>query len=209
MATEESANFGYSHVVDEDAAFIAMIAERQKQNEFPLVPKEEQEGIPMENAAEILTWVQKEEYVKIQSFMASKYAEHRETAYVDDGTPEAVFHARWARIAYYPLLQEYYKTLSQTTPCVEVIQLMLGENKLVGDELLTLQRLLANVPVADNVTDLESFVETEFEGFLVKQFGNKMLTPELRNFARSNWLSKHYVDVVDGYVQRKRTTIRK
>ena len=59
------------------------------------------------DAQDLLAWMNKDEYVKIKSYLDNEYAKYRSTAKLDIGTSEDQLHARWAHEFYYLHLEQY------------------------------------------------------------------------------------------------------
>ena len=102
-----------SEFSDEDevsiAQEIASIADRMEKNVFPAVLVCEQQSISGSDASEILAWAQKEEAVKLQSYINEKWKEFRTGAEGVKGLnkPESVFRAQWARDNYYTCMKQF------------------------------------------------------------------------------------------------------
>ena len=82
-------------------AVLENIAQRQADGEFPAVLPSEVDAVSRQQAADALTWVKKDEAVRIQSFMHAKYKSYRETLPASDIRAERVIQAEWARLFYY------------------------------------------------------------------------------------------------------------
>ena len=85
-----------------DDEILTLIAARKSTDEFPLVkPSEVDEA--KEQAEEALTWVRKDEAVRLQSYIDHMYKLYREALPMSaaSGKPESVIHAEWARGWYY------------------------------------------------------------------------------------------------------------
>ena len=59
------------------------------------------------DAQDLLAWMNKDEYVKIKSYLDNEYAKYRSTEKLDIGTSEDQLHARWAYEFYYFHLEQY------------------------------------------------------------------------------------------------------
>ena len=82
-------------------AVLENIAQRLTDGEFPAVFPSEVDEVTRYQAEEALTWVRKDEAVRIQSFMHAKYKSFRETLPASDIRPERAIQAEWARLFYY------------------------------------------------------------------------------------------------------------
>ena len=110
---------------DEEAKQIATVGERISDKDFPIVPVEMQKHMTEDDARDLVAWINKDEYVKIKSYLDEAYAKYRSTAILDNGTSEAQLHARWAYEFYYFHLEQYKLLHDKRTDAVEAIFILL------------------------------------------------------------------------------------
>ena len=60
-----------------------------------------------EDASHVLTYVQKTETVKIQSFIEEEYKKYRRSAIVASNSNEALIRAEWSRDHYYVCFRQH------------------------------------------------------------------------------------------------------
>ena len=135
-----------------DSDFIESVDERHADNTFPLIIPEQQDVISVADAENLLAWVQEDEHIKIQSFMESEYANHRQNCALDDDTTESLVRARWARTSYYPFLQKYREKVTHTMALPEALQSLLCESSLTDLELKTFTDMLDESCIGQNVS---------------------------------------------------------
>ena len=95
-------------IAGEDAV-LKSISVRVENDQFPCVLPEDVDDALQEQARLALTWVRKDEAVRIQSLVNHKYAAYR-SLLPPDADPlmsEAVVKANWVRLAYYTVLQQF------------------------------------------------------------------------------------------------------
>ena len=169
---------------NEDEIRLMRIEHRIMTNEFPIVLKQEQSIVTQSEADSLLTWVQKEEYVKLHSYIMGKYTDYRKAAQVDEGTTEALLRARYMRDTYYAHLKTYKEKMeSPTGRMVDLITVMLGEHKLDA------QNLKHMVACASKYDHLEPGV---VGSFVDKQWAmaTKNLSENLREVVHNNKAKK-------------------
>ena len=144
-----------------EEADIAKILERLENKEFPLVKVTEQQCMSVAAAADILAWIQKEDYVKLQSFIDQKWHEYRTNAQKDPSTPEAVLRARWSRLTYYVHLQEFDGRRRRAHAAMDALCVYMGGTKLSSEESLRLCQCLTS-PSDISVAQVTAYVESQW-----------------------------------------------
>ena len=134
---------------DVESDVLDTILGRITRHEFPSVLPGMQESIDAADAEDLLTWVQKDDAVKIQSYIDQKYKEHREVAFVDEDTCESVFRAKWSRLTYYPLLREWRDQVAQKSGLADAFCVLLGDARLSTEEQKALANALRDVTGMD------------------------------------------------------------
>jgi hypothetical protein len=118
LAAQNLNNMAEEREIDQEseedlAAQIASIVDRQCSGSFPDVLPSEQCALEECDASEILTWVQKEDAVRVQSYLAECYSAYRSAAINVVESEESLFRAQWARDHYYVHLREFVASQSQ------------------------------------------------------------------------------------------------
>ncbi len=184
----------------EETPVLTIIASRARENEFPLVlPKQLPEELkPM--AAETLAWVQKEEYVRIQSYMQEKYSTFR-ASLPPCTLAEPIIHARWAREFYDVHLREYVSSIKDVavdfTPMVNPDEL--PENERAGAKLLLRQVQPSHVP------QIHARVAVELE--IAKKTMKSSTLAMLGSVFEKTWAMKHYYCILSDVLVSGRASL--
>jgi len=178
------------------------IAAGMKDDEFPVVPKEMQRAVSEDEASELLQWLDKDEYVKFQSFLNEKYAEFRKSA-PQSPDPESLIRARWCRDTYYIFLREYRTLFSEENTVVDLLTVELGNRKLpreTADRLLQLLEADQNVQHID-MKDFSKFVNESWSQHVnsLQKASQKVITRAPEKHKQSwlfNWCTKETENLV-------------
>ena len=165
IVDEENNGFlsiGTTESVEDTNASLAMIIERLNADEFPPVLPDVQQSMSAVDASDLLAWVQKDEYMKIQSYIAKKYKEHRKVAGLDPGITEMAFRAAWCQLSYYKHLKKYKAKVETRNTTADAIVVMLGEAKLSQEENRKLNHLTRALAFEGEVQDVGSYIDSEW-----------------------------------------------
>ena len=138
-----------SSVDDRVANDIAAIVDRIEANEFPVVLPSQQHSMAANDAIHILTYVQKVDAVKVQSYMTQQYQKFRESATnaLDPEDSEQVVHARWARDFYYLHLKAYDAEARPDSVLYDAVASFLDDAAISADVDAELRRQFASVDI--------------------------------------------------------------
>ena len=145
-----------------EATELAEIANRISKNEFPAVLVSEQCSLSECDASDVLAWVQKEESVRIQSYILERYAEFRNAAGQLVEHNEAVFRAQWARDHYYKHLQEYQEANHGNYAVANALKTCMDWTQIPESIRETVLRMAKKIH-ASQITALIRFIDTQWD----------------------------------------------
>ena len=193
----EDAADGSVSLEKENACVLRAIVDRIANHSFPLVAPSEQLGESVENASELLVWIQKCEAVELQSYIDEQWRLFRSSAIYDSEESEGLRHAVWARQHYYAHLRhwiELQKTRKDLT-FFESLQTLLDLPS-VSESLLSELRSITSVLDPKAAEHVARHIEMSWDRFQAT----------LPDWARStdstmkkSWFSKACVDVMRSF----------
>ena len=191
---------------DETATQIASIVDRISDNLFPHVLPSQQSALNEEEASHMLTFVQKTETVKIQSFIEEEYKQYRSSAIVASDSNEAQIRAQWSREHYYVCLRQYdEQNVSQNTTFFDSLLPLLHEEATSENKLQEIKEKTLPLQLSDTqafVAFLDREWETSWSSLpkFAQRANNKQ---KLRKY----WFSRDCSDLITEYILEKHARV--
>jgi hypothetical protein len=178
------------------AAQIASIVDRQCSGSFPDVLPSEQCALEECDASEILTWVQKEDAVRVQSYLAECYSAYRSAAINVVESEESLFRAQWARDHYYVHLREFVASQSQRHSVLEALKVALVWADL-GDDRQKRVETAAKAVQPSQMTACMQFIDSQWEDVWGKLPRCVQVAPEAQ---KKTWLQENCEGVLQHFL---------
>ena len=147
---------------EELAQSIARIVDRIASNEFPAVLPADQRGLSQSEAELALTWVQKVDAVRIQSYVDEQWKLFRQDNPSDEDKPEPVRRAEWCRDCYYVHLREFVQHMEPTRSVYDAVLVLVGAENVDEWTSAALRDACARVDPG-RTQDLIAFFENEWK----------------------------------------------
>ena len=177
------------------ANLIDVIADHIEKDEFPPVNPRLQSAFTCSEAADIIAWIQKNEYVDIKSYIDQQYQSFRETNPGDLQISERVRRAQWSRDYFYVHVKNFHATQDRGFLIFEALKVMLDVEKLSSDDLTKLQNCCRAVKNGQQ-TDLCTFIAAEWTTLWDS-------LPHFAKFAEDSlkrqWLTENCVELLERF----------
>jgi len=152
-----------------------------------------------EQAVIALTWVKKDESVRIQSFMDAKYQSYRQSLPASDERPEPIIRAEWSRLYYYCHLRAW-AAQNDSTDGDGFVPAVLPELLQPASAREHATELLAQL-LPSHQSAFKDFVRQELAGFLatVPSTGEAALDDTVRDA----WFTDRYYKLLAAFLQKQ------